>query len=119
MLTEEERDRIKKGPLGTIIVSLDGHMYTTISLKDFKEAIARGDKTIITPLTYALDMFYVLKGYRVIVESNGKRRCINDMLLGDIGPNEKELRISHNIEKMILSGVYDIETDWNISKEWE
>ena len=34
------------------------------------------------------------------------------MLLGDIGENEKELRPAHNIEKMILGGVYDIETQW-------
>lgn len=64
-------------------------------------------------LTTAIDNYYCLRGYRLIVQSEGRERCINDMLLGDIEENEKELRISHNIERMILSGVYGLEVQWN------
>lgn len=74
-----------------------------------------GETLITTPLTYAIDNYYVMQGYKLIVKSEGKELNINRMLLGyDIGPNDKELRLSHNVEKLILSGVYDIETNWEL-----
>lgn len=89
--------------------------YNAISLKDFYFALHNKEKLIITPLTTAIDNGYCLQGYRLIVKSEGKQLDINRMLLGlDIGENDKELRISHNVEKLILNGVYDIETNWNL-----
>lgn len=113
MLRPDERKIISESPNGTILVNLDGEVnYNAVSLKDFRLAIKNGSQYIVTPLTTALDLFYCFKGYRLLVQSEGHMRCINDMLLGDIGENEKELRPAHNIEKMILGGVYDIETQW-------
>lgn len=109
----EDRKIIAESPKGTIVICLDGTMrYNAISLKDFQLAVNDELDYICTPLTYAIDNFFCLKGYKVIVVSEGVQRCINDMLLGDIGPNERELRLAHNVEKMILSGVYNIETNW-------
>lgn len=113
-MTQEDRDLIRQSPLGTIIVNLTGDcIYNAVSMKEFKLAIKRQEPCIITPLTYALDNFYVLMGYKLIIQSGGHSRCINDMLLGDIGENEREMRIAHNVEKLFMSGVYeDIETEW-------
>lgn len=113
MLDKKTRKIIKESPKGTIIINLDGNIiYNCVSLKDFKLALKERKEYITTPLTTALDNCLCLDGYKLIVQSEGRERCINDMLLGDIGPNEKELRLAHNIEKMILGGLYDIETEW-------
>lgn len=114
MITDAEiREILNRAPRGTIIVNLDGDAeYNAISLKDFKLAIRNRQTYIVTPLTTALNNDYCLMGYRLIVQSEGYSRCINDMLLGDIGENERELRLAHNIEKMILGGVYGLETEW-------
>ena len=108
-MDKETREILKTSPLGTIIVNLDGNrMYNTVSLKEFKIAIKNQERCIITPLTYALDNHYCL-----IIESEGNSRCRNNMLLGEIGENERELRIAHNVEKLFMSGAYeDIETEW-------
>lgn len=113
-MDRETREIPKTSPLGTIIVNLDGNrMYNTVSLKGFKIAIKNQERCIITPLTYALDTYYCLMGYKLIIESEGNSRCINNMLLGEIGENERELRIAHNVEKLFMSGAYeDIETEW-------
>ena len=113
-MDRETREILKASPLGTIIVNLDGNrVYNTISLKEFKIAIRNQERCIITPLTYALDNHYCLMGYKLIIESEGHARCINDMLLGKIGENERERRIAHNVEKLFMSGAYeDIETEW-------
>lgn len=113
-MNKETREILKTSPLGTIIVNLDGNrMYNTVSLKEFKIAIKNQERCIITPLTYALDTYYCLMGYKLIIESEGNSRCINNMLLGEIGENERELRIAHNVEKLFMSGAYeDIETEW-------
>ena len=76
-------------------------------------ALRTKDPFIVTPLTCAIDNGLTLDGYRVEIYSEGKILCLNDMLLGkSLNENDKELRISHNAEKLILSGVYDIETRW-------
>lgn len=113
-MDKETREILKISPLGTIVVNLDGNrMYNAISLKEFKIAIKNQEKCIVTPLTCALDTHYCLMGYKLIIESEGHTRCINDMLLGEIGENERELRIAHNVEKIFMSGAYeDIETEW-------
>ena len=110
----ETREILSISPKGILIVNLDGNAnYTAISLKAFRKQIQNDSSYIVTPLTTAIDNYYCLRGYRLIVQSEGRERRINDMLLGDIGENEKELRISHNIERMILSGVYGLEVQWN------
>lgn len=108
------REILATSPKGVLIVNLDGNAnYTAISLKAFTKQIQNNSSYIVTPLTTAIDNYYCLQGYRLIVQSEGQERCINDMLLGDIDENEKELRIAHNIEKMILSGLYGLEVQWN------
>lgn len=110
----ETRDRILNSDK-TLIIDLSGDncLYNALTYKDFVLAIKEGRSYIVTPLTTAIDNGYCLQGYRVIVRSEGQERCLNDMLLGDIGENEKELRLSHNAEKLFLAGVYDnIETSW-------
>lgn len=110
----ETREMLATSPKGVLIVNLDGNTnYTAISLKAFKKQIQNNSSYIVTPLTTAIDNYYCLQGYRLIVQSEGQERCINDMLLGDIDENEKELRIPHNTEKMILSGLYGLEVQWN------
>ncbi len=105
--------RIRHSMKGTILVNLDGTAnYNCVSLKDFILALNRGESNIITPLTTAIDTFLCCQGYRVIVESEGKRRCLNDMLLGDVEENERELRLAHNAERLFLGGAYNIETKW-------
>lgn len=113
MLDQELKENIKNCPKGTIIVNLDGNaIYTAVSLKEFTLALRHGERWIVTPLTTAIDNWHCCQGYRLIVQSEGKERCINEMLLGNIGEDEKVLRVSHNTEKLILGGVYDIETEW-------
>lgn len=112
-MDEETKRKLRESPKGTIIVNLDGSIiYNCVSLKDFKLALNRGERYITTPLTTVLDNCLCLQGYRLIVQSEGKERCINDMLLGDIAFNEKVLRLGHNVERLILGGAYDIETEW-------
>ena len=115
IMNDHDRHIVETSPKGTIIVNLDGTtMYNALCLKDFQLALSREEPLIVTPLTYAIDNLYVLQGYKLIVESEGKQLNINRMLLGyDIGPNDKELRLTHNVERLILSGVYDIETNWD------
>lgn len=96
-------------------IVLDGspEIYTAISYKDLITAIRNREKFIVTPLPTAIDNDWVLLGYRVEIQSGDKTMCLNDMLLGkSLGPNDKEIRLSHNAEKLFLSGVYDIETKW-------
>lgn len=110
----ETREILSTSPKGMIIVNLDGNIsYTAISLKAFRKQIQNNSSYIVTPLTTAIDNYYCLQGYKLIVQSEGQERCINDMLLGDVGENEMKLRIAHNIEKMILSGMYGLEVQWN------
>lgn len=114
MNTEEIMNKVRNSNK-TLIINLDGGcIYNAPSLKDFKLAIRNEQSCITTPLTTAIDTELCLRGYRVIIQSEGQERCLNDMLLGDIGENEKELRFSHNAEKLFLAGVYDnIETNWD------
>lgn len=110
----ETREILSTSPKGMIIVNLDGNIsYTAVSLKAFRKQIQNNSSYIVTPLTTAINNYYCLQGYKLIVQSEGQERCINDMLLGDVDENEMELRISHNIEKMILGGLYGLEVQWN------
>ena len=112
---DEEAKHIIENSDKLIKIILDGKPedYTATSYKDLMLALARKDKFIVTPLTWAIDNGLTLDGYRVEIYSERKMLCLNDMLLGKgLNENDKELRLSHNAEKLILSGVYDIETSW-------
>lgn len=113
-MDEKTREILLHPTKGTILINLDGNAeYNATSLKDFQLACKRGEKYIITPLTHAIDNWFCFQGYRVIIESEGRHRCLNEMLLGNIKPNERELRVAHNAEKLFMSGAYeDIETRW-------
>lgn len=114
-MDKETKNIISKSPNGIIRIVLDGDkdIYTSWSLKDFHEQLNNKDTYIVTPLTTAIDNFYCLKGYRVIIESEGKVYCLNDMLLGiNTNDNEREMRLAHRAERMFLSGCYEIKTDW-------
>lgn len=112
---DEEAKHIIENSDKLIKIILDGKPedYTATSYKDLMLALTHKDKFIVTPLTWAIDNGLTLDGYRVEIYSEGKMLCLNDMLLGKgLNENDKELRITHNAEKLILSGVYDIETSW-------
>lgn len=116
-MTEGMRKILEESPKGEIWVCLDGSMeYNAIDLKSFNKALRDGNKKIITPLCYAMNNELCLRGYKlyVINHFNGEEQklCINDLLLGKEKDGQKSLRPAHNIERLILSGEYDIRIDW-------
>lgn len=119
MLTEEMKNLLETSPKGEIWVCLDGSMkYNCLDLKSFNKIIRESTEAvhIITPLTYAINNDFALRGYKLYVVShfNGEKQqvCVNDLLLGRKKDYEKDLRPAHNIERLILNNVYDIRTDW-------
>lgn len=125
MLTEEQKKLLQTSPKGTIYVCLDGSMeYNCIDLKKFKRLIKKTVEPvfIITPLTIVIDNYYPLHGYKLYVVShfNGHKQqvCINDLLLGIKKDYQKDLKPAHNIERLILNNVYDIQTNWE-DEEYE
>ena len=115
-MNKSDNTIIARSPVGELIILLDGepNQYNCISYKELQLMTKNNCPHIVTPLTTAIDTFYTYRGYRVIVKSEDKEYCLNDMLLGDTKPNEKELRTAHNAEKLFLSGCYDIKVNWDI-----
>lgn len=113
-MDEEVKQKIRfSNKLIQVILDGDPGLYTAVTYKDLMLALRARERVIITPLTTAIDNGLTLDGYRVEIISGDRTLCLNDMLLGEgLGPNDKELRLAHNAEKLILSGVYDIETSW-------
>lgn len=93
-----------------LIVNLDGSRpYTCVSKKELDQALANPNiKQIITPLTTAINTYYCLHDWELIVESDKKALCVNDLIL------DGSIRIAQNAEKMILGGIFDnlVRTDW-------
>lgn len=119
-MDEKTKDIIRKSPRGRIVIELSDEraIFDAITYKEFQLAIKRGDRYIVTPLTTAIDNYYCLMGYRVVVKSEEKQFCLNDALLGfNLKENDKELKLSHNTEKLILNGVYDLQVYWKQKKE--
>lgn len=117
-MTEQEKSMVSQCPRGQIWVCLDGSMkYNCIDLKKFKKIIREKEPVyIVTPLTTAIDNYYPLHGYRLYIMShfNGVKQqvWVNDLLLGHKKLEEKDLRPAHNIERLVLNGVYEIQTNW-------
>lgn len=114
-MTEELRYIIATNPKGRIMINLSDEdaCFTAVTYKEFQLALERGDEQIITPLTTAIDNYYCCLGYRVLICSEGKTLCLNDLLLGiKKNDNDKDLRLAHNAEKLILNEVYDLKTKW-------
>ena len=113
-MDEEVKQKIRfSNKLIQVILDSDPGLYTAVTYKDLMLALRARERVIITPLTTAIDNGLTLDGYRVEIISGDRTLCLNDMLLGEgLSPNDKELRLAHNAEKLILSGVYDIETSW-------
>lgn len=113
-MDEKTKDIIRKSPRGRIVIELSDEraIFDAITYKEFQLAIKRGDRYIVTPLTWAIDNYYCYQGYKVIVKSENTEYCLNHMLLGLTKENEKELRAAHNAENLFLSGCYDIKTNW-------
>ena len=114
-MTEELRHIIATNPKGRIIINLSDEdaYFTAITYKEFQLALERGDEQIITPLTTAIDNYYCCLGYRVLVCSEDQTLCLNDLLLGiKKNDNDKDLRLAHNAEKLILNEVYSLKTKW-------
>ena len=114
-MIEELRHIIATNPKGRIIIDLSNEdaYFTAITYKEFQLALERGYEQIITPLTTAIDNYYCCLGYRVLVCSESQTICLNDLLLGiKKNDNDKDLRLAHNAEKLILNGVYDLKVKW-------
>ena len=118
-MTEQEKILVSQCPREQIWVCLDGSMkYNCIDLKKFKKLTTGKTEPvyIVTPLTTVIDNYYPLHGYKLYIVShfNGVRQqvCVNDLLLGNKKPEEKDLRPAHNIERLVLNGVYEIQTNW-------
>lgn len=106
-LNKEIRVYLSKKSLDTVdrLICADDYL-------EFQDRINNQAKIIITTQTRAINSAYFEMGYNIIVVYNNGFRDYKlsflDLLLGKI-PNMRELRLSHNWEKMIFSCVFSDE----------
>ena len=82
---------------------------TTYSLKDFQKAIKKEKTDIHTTQTKAISAYYYDKGYDIKVVSENKTILFSELLKDE---ENRQVRPTQNWEKMVLSGCFNIKSDW-------
>jgi hypothetical protein len=85
------------------------------TVKDFDLAIKNKQDFIYTTQTKAISSYYYQDGYEIEVVSEGDRVTASRLLGYDDNGSlsfGREIRLSHNWEKMLRSGCFNIKYDW-------
>ena len=76
----------------------------SISLAETEWQLNHDVERINTPQTHVISTTWLVKGYRIFVHMLDDK--IVEMKLGYMGDNLKEIRVAHNLEKMVLAGCF-------------
>ena len=79
------------------------------SLKGFQTAWKNRKPKIYTTQLEAVDPKYLQAGYDIKIISEGKVVLFSSLLEGNF---YRDIKITHNWRKMLLSGVFDISCNW-------
>lgn len=82
--------------------TLPQYFYT--NLYDTENALKNGEEIIHTSQTHVLSTTCLLNGYRIFAYMLNKE--VVELKLGYIDKCCKEIRPTHNLEKMVLSGCF-------------
>lgn len=75
-----------------------------ITLASTEEALYNDCDRVDTTQTHVCSTKWLVKGYRIFVHMlNGE---VVEMKLGQIGNDNREIRVAHNLEKMLLAGCF-------------
>lgn len=83
------------------------------SLKGFMTAWKERRAKIYTTQIHAISERYLQAGYDIKIISEGKVILISDLLEGKNSEVNRDIRITQNWEKMLLSGCFNINTEWD------
>lgn len=75
-----------------------------ITLEETERALNENKECIHTTQPHVCSTRWIVKGYRVFVHMLNNE--VVEMKLGYINENMKEIRVAHNLEKMLLSGLF-------------
>jgi len=78
------------------------------STNSFQVALENNEQLIHTYLTSALSTENLIKGYKIFCYMLDDK--VVELKMGDMGENFKEIRVSHNIEKMVLANCFGFAT---------
>lgn len=94
-----------------------------LTAQSLKEAIKRRDNLIVTTQTHALTSSLIKDDYNPdlyddIILINGKEQLsMKDALSGKYSDYIREIRIAHNWEKMLYSGIFEIPGVWTYNSD--
>jgi len=80
-----------------------------LTVDEVENAIEEGQSVINTVQVCTLSTVLLSKGYRIFIHyKNGDEQKHFEITLGECEHTTREIRIAHNLEKMLLSGVFDL-----------
>lgn len=87
-------------------IPADDIMKCCFTLQSLKEALRREDDEIITTQTHAIKAIFYETGYNIILIAGNQELSMKDVLDGKYNKYIREIKLSHNWEKMFYSGIF-------------
>lgn len=75
-----------------------------VSLEETENNLNNNIQRVDTPQPHVCNTKWIAKGYRIFVHMLDGETV--EMKLGQIGDNLKEIRVEHNLEKLLLAGSF-------------
>lgn len=79
-----------------------------VSLETTEKVLHKGYKRVDTVQPHVCSTYWLQQGYRIFTHMLDGETV--EMKLGKIGDNPKEIRVAHNLEKMLLANCFGLAT---------
>ncbi len=89
-------------------IPADDILRCCFTIQSLKEAIKKDEEEIITTQTHAISATVYEKGYDIILIAGKYQISFSDILDGKYSNYIREIKLSHNWEKMFYSGIFYI-----------